>query len=186
MGIATTLPVKVVTEALRGVRGRSPGAFDRLWCLVYRWLVHRARTLLARDGMRGSMSAEDLVHDAFLKLKPAHIGLCRDRWHLVRLASRAMRQVLCDRARRRQGTAQCLEAANDVRAGHDARADLLDVGAALAELRTVNAPLADVAELRFFAGLTFAEIGAAMHRSEAWARAITAAADRWLRQRLQG
>lgn len=146
--------------------------------------------MLLQDSLRFSITAEDLAHEAFLRIRPVHVACCRDRWHLLRIVARSMRQVLWDLARRRR-SAPRIEVDHDALAacsaspmGSEAH-DLLDLAAALAELRGVNELLCEVAELRHLAGLTFLEVGTAFGRGEAWARACASRADNWLSQRLR-
>lgn len=188
MSAATALPPNVVTRALRGVESRQPGALAELWQLVYPWIVQRARILLLTETRRHELGdAEDLAHEAFLKLKPAHVGTCRDRKHLIRIASRAMRQALVDRARqyRVRGPMASLE---EMPASAALRVvDLerpLDLALALDALDAANPRAAEVATLHLLGGLRFVEIARVLGMSEAWVRGVWAVAAGWLRPRL--
>jgi DNA-directed RNA polymerase specialized sigma24 family protein len=180
------LPPKVVTRALRSVAARRPGAVDEVWNLVYRWVVQRAKVLLSTDSLRHEVGEpHDLAHEAFLKLKPAHLATCRDRMHLIRIATRAMRQALVDRARHRRlaGTVPLGEAApDDLRCSEDLERPL-DIALALDALQAVNPKLAEVATLHLLGGMNFVQTGRLLGRSEAWARLTWAQAEAWLASR---
>jgi len=184
------LPAKVVTRALRRVAERQPGALEEVWNLVYPWVVQRAKVLLRGESLRREVGEpNDLAHEAFLKLKPAHLGGCVDRWHLIRIATRAMRQALVDRARRRQVGAVTMPLEQAPQPALRCGVDLdrpLDVALALDALAAVNPKITEVATLHLLGGLTFVEIGRVLGRSEAWARANWGQAERWLQERFAG
>lgn len=183
MSAAAILPPQVVTRALRSVEHQAPGAVHELWRLVYPWVVERAHVLLRGDSLRFEIGvAQDLAHEAFLKLKPAHLAACRDRKHLIRIATRAMCQALVDRARHREvaGPSASLD---DLPPQARRAEDLdrpLDVALALDALQAVNDKLAEVATLHLLGGLNFVEIGRLLGKSEAWARAVWSQAEGWL------
>jgi DNA-directed RNA polymerase specialized sigma24 family protein len=181
------LPPKVVTNALRAVAARLPGAVDEVWTLVYPWVVQRAKVLLRGDSLRGEVGEpNDLAHEAFLKLKPAHLAACRDRMHLIRIATRAMRQALVDRARHRRVAVVMVPLEDAPLGALRSAVDLdepLDVALALDELETVNPKVAEVATLHLIGGLCFVEIGRVLGRSEAWARMVWGQAEGWLESR---
>lgn len=188
MSATVTLPEHVVTRALRGIADRLPGALDDLWRLVYPWVVHRAKALLHGEPLRFDVGdAEDLAHEAFLRLKPAHLGACRDRHHLIRIATRAMRQALVDRARRERRRGR-LSPLDDGETALDARPDVddaLDMALAIDALQAVNPRLAEVATLRAVGGLHFGEIGRVLAIGEANARRLWRKAAAWLGVRLE-
>jgi RNA polymerase sigma factor (sigma-70 family) len=182
------LPPKVVTNALRGVAARQPGAVDEVWTLVYPWVVQRAKQLLHGESLRTEVGdAHDLAHEAFLKLKPAHLASCGDRMHLIRIATRAMRQALVDRARRRRVAAVMTSYEDVPPQALRCAVELdrpLDLALALDALQVVNGKLAEVATLHLLGGLTFVEVGRVLGMSEAWARMVWGQAMGWLESRL--
>jgi RNA polymerase sigma factor (TIGR02999 family) len=164
-------PAGEVTLLLAAARGGDRDAFDRVYALVYGELRRIAHGQL-RHGLRDpTLSTTALVHEAYLKLVPHADAPLADRQHFFALAARAMRQILVDAARRRQA---------DKRGGEAARVELdeLEVAAAtraaefvaldeaLARLESVDERLTRLVELRFFAGLSMAELAELLEVSE--------------------
>jgi RNA polymerase sigma factor (TIGR02999 family) len=134
--------------------------------LVYRELRVIARRHLA-IGSGGAapptLATTALVHEAYLKLASAHHPAWRDRSHFLALASRAMRQILVDRARKRatvkRGGAFALVTLDDeALAAEDRPEELLALDEALDRLTAVSPRLGRLVELRFFGGLSEEEI----------------------------
>ena len=89
-----------ITRLLIAWHEGDPAAAGELFALVYEELRFLARGRIRR-GHDPSLGATGLVHEAYLKLVDHERLELRDRGHFFALASRAMRQVLIDRARRR-------------------------------------------------------------------------------------
>jgi RNA polymerase sigma factor (TIGR02999 family) len=185
------MTVAAVTELLAAARTGDRDARDRAFALVYAELKRLAHAQLGR-GPADTLSTTGLVHETWLKLDRAAALDVRDREHFFCLAARAMRQVLLDRARaagaakRPDGALRCTLDGDDALPFDAARhspGELLDLDRALSSLASLDARLAEVAELHLFGGLEFAEIAALREQSERtvfrdWrkARAILAAA----------
>lgn len=110
-----------------------------------------------------TVSATGLVHEAYLKLLDS--AEFADRSHFFAVASRVMRQILCDRARARNaskrggGERQVTLVTHPVGDGEqEGAADrVLALDDALRRLAARDADLAQLVELRFFGGLEMAE-----------------------------
>lgn len=76
---------------------------DEMYALGYEELKRIARHQLRAAGTKATLSTTDLVHEAFLKLGRGPNSGSDGRAHFFGAASRAMRQVLVDFARRQQG-----------------------------------------------------------------------------------
>lgn len=179
--IRRSVPDGQVTEALHAAAAGSTAAANDLWSLVYPWLHARARQLWARERHGDCCSPTDLVHEAYGRLHGSRLPRCYDRRHFLGIATRAMREVLVDLARRRQRrigtenwTSERLQA---LAAGAPAHADeRLDLALAIDELARIDGELARVVELRHYGGLTLPEVAMVVGKSErtldtAWARA---------------
>ena len=156
-----------VTELLRASREGVPDAYARVFELVYEHLRAAAHAQLRRDarGRAGghTLSTTAVVHEAWLRLAdPTRLDV-RDRAHFLAIASRAMRQVLIQYARRfkahrRGGGAPHIDLDDAERAGGVAveeQADtLVAIDEALERLAALNPRLAQVVECRYFGGLT--------------------------------
>jgi RNA polymerase sigma factor (TIGR02999 family) len=119
-----------------------------LYAVVYEELKRIAHRHLHDVGGSDTLSTTELVHEAYLKLSHSP-GQWDNRAHFFGAASRAMRQVLVDFARKRQA---------GKRGGQSDIVTLESSDAALDRLNEVDERLRQVVELRFFAGLSPSEI----------------------------
>jgi RNA polymerase sigma factor (TIGR02999 family) len=152
-----------ITALLNGWSNGDPEAFPRLVALAYddlRAIAHRR--LLATGG--GTLSTTALVHEVFLRLVGREGGgQWESRAHFYSFASRAMRHILVDHARRagaerRGGDQVRIPLEETAIAGVDGPADVLGVDEALNRLAERNPRMAQICELRFFGGLTVPEV----------------------------
>ena len=91
-----------ITDLLIAHRDGDREAFERLVPLVYEDLRLIARRQLARTGgQQATLNTTALVHEAYLKLVDQTRVAGSDRSHFYAIASRAMRQVIIDHARKR-------------------------------------------------------------------------------------
>lgn len=162
-------PAHEITRLLAAVRAGDRAAADALFAGVYEELHRLARAQLAARGRPGeTLDTTALVHEAYLRLaEPAGLS-AEDRAHFFNLAARVMRHVVVDYARRRDAGKRSGERVRievggpgEPAAEADARLteDILALDAALERLEAESPRLARLVELRFFAGLSFAEIG---------------------------
>ena len=159
-----------ITALLQAHREGDPGAVDRLYPLVQSELRRGAAALLRRERDAHSVQVTELVNDALLRLLGSSPEW-QDRAHFLAIASRAMRQILVDRARRRQaqrrggGWQQTTlgDAASPQPVSPD---ELIALDDALERLGTFDPRLRDVVEYRYFGGLTDAEVAAALGVTE--------------------
>lgn len=118
-----------------------------------------------------SLTPTVLVHELFLRLNERRVGTIQSRAHFFALASRAMRQIIVDHARRRQsakrgGGVELTDIDNALDLSDVSAEQALDLDAALTRLADRDADLARVVEWHFFGGLSFKEIGAEIGRHE--------------------
>lgn len=150
-----------VTRLLAAVREGDPDALDRLLPRVYDDLRALARRALAREHGPRTLQATALVHEAYMKLARGGGVGARDRAHFLAIASRAMRQILVDQARRRSAERRgggwvrtTLTAAGGAELELDPE-ELLELDRALEELEPRQR---EVVQLRFFGGMEEEEI----------------------------
>lgn len=135
-------------------------ALDEMFSRVYREL--RALAHHASRSGNNSLGTTSLIHEAYLKLRGAQMLSINDRRHFCRTAARAMKQILINAAEakltQKRGSGHAPESLIDEIVGrYDDQQQILDVGVALESLRAIDARMADVVELRYFAGYTAAE-----------------------------
>ena len=154
-------------DAAGALHSGDADARARAFAALYQDLHARAHRLLAAN-QAGSLNTTGLVHEAYVKLAGANLSAA-SKAHFFHIAALAMRQILVDHARYRQSQRRDhrMAATLDPELPGADEAQLIDVlalDAALARLREDGERLAQVVELHFFAGLSFAEI-AEMHET---------------------
>jgi len=150
---------------------------------------------LAAHHLRGeradhTLEPTALVHEAFLRLhgKPG-LDIC-GRTHFMAVASIAMRRVLADHARARNSQKRGAGATH-VTVGEsnaiteDRTEDVLRVDSALERLAQVDRQAERIVEMKFFAGMTEAEIAQVLGVSDRWVRKQWSFARAWLRRELE-
>jgi RNA polymerase sigma factor (TIGR02999 family) len=161
-----------ITKLLRAANAGDRLAADRVFALLYADLQRLAHGRMRRAGELTLLDTTALVHESFLRLQGGGERDFPSRDHFLGYAAKVMRAVVVDvvRARlaeRRGGAAEHVTlntAVGDSKHGHDA--EVLRVHEALDELATVEPRLAQVVELRYFGGLSEAEIAASLGVTE--------------------
>ncbi|MDQ2927468.1 MAG: ECF-type sigma factor [Pseudomonadota bacterium] len=149
-------------------RGGNRGAFDRIFELLYPELRQIARRRLSRSAPDGLIETTALVNECYLKFVQRESLTPNDRAHFLAYSATVMRSIIVDAARvaqtdRRGGDAEQIALTTDMIASLPEPADeILDVHAALEELGRIDARLARVVEMRYFAGMEDAEIAEVM------------------------
>jgi RNA polymerase sigma factor (TIGR02999 family) len=131
---------------------------------TYYALRQQARRYLRQERNAPSMSPTVLVHEAWIALAKARRVEISDGIHYVRLISRVMRRLLIDHARRKRalvngGGMRRAEPAEPAAALCPDSETMLAVVRALEVLAIESPHLAELVELRYFAGLTETETG---------------------------
>lgn len=146
--------------------GHDSLSTDRLFPNAYEELRRLAKYHVSRQ-RTDSLSATGLVHEAFFRLvKPSSRSSWDTRGHFFSAAANAMRQILVDRARKKNALKRGgdrnrldIELANIIIPGADRRDQtILQVNDALDELAVDYPVEAKLVELRFFGGLSFADV----------------------------
>ena len=154
-----------VTQLVQRWSAGDTAALDALLPQVYADLRAIARRELHDHRGHQTLQPTVLVNDVLLKLiAREERGALHDRGHFFALAARMMRQLLIDRARRRQTDkhgAQWLREDDFGRAlevpAPEAEA-LPELDEALKDLARIHPRLAEVVELRYFLGLTVEQV----------------------------
>ncbi|HEV8120061.1 MAG TPA: ECF-type sigma factor [Candidatus Polarisedimenticolia bacterium] len=162
----TTLPA-LMEAADRG----DQAARNALFAALYGELHAMARRELARPGAPVSLGATTLLHQAYLDMAARHGLQFPDRPRFMGYAARVMRGVIIDHARSRQalrrgGRLEITGIDSEVPDERAEEADLRAIGEALDALAKVDEGLAQVVDLKFFCGFSFAEIAALRGVSE--------------------
>ena len=184
-------PSQDVTELLRAWSGGDVDARDRLIPLVYRELRRRAAAHLRRERPGHTLEPTALVHEVYLRLIDQKRAVWQDRTQFFFIASQMMRRILVDRARARHMTKRSggwsrVILDDAIAVTHRADVDVLDLDSALTRLAILDARKSQIAELRFFTGLSLEETGQVLGVSRATVERDWQAARAWLFKELSG
>jgi RNA polymerase sigma factor (TIGR02999 family) len=185
-------PSADITRLLQRRGEGDPAAVDSVFPIVYAELRRLADRHLAQESPGHTLSPTALVHEVYLRLAGDADASWQGRAHFFGVASRAMRQVLVDHARRRRASKRGGEW-NRVTLHTDATPagaqvslefELLDVHDALERLASLDERTARVVELRFFGGLTLEEVAEVLGVSRRTAAEDWSLARAWLAREL--
>jgi RNA polymerase sigma factor (TIGR02999 family) len=156
----------LIEAADRGDRSAGEALFGALYSELHRL----ARRELARSGRGVTLGATTLLHEAYLDISGRDGTVFPDRNRFMAYAARVMRGLIVDYARTRQaqkrgGHFEITSLDMDVAAAPPHQ-QLSRISDALDQLADVDEALAQVVDLKFFCGFSFAEIGAIRGISE--------------------
>jgi RNA polymerase sigma factor (TIGR02999 family) len=154
-----------IDTLIRRADQADPAAADELFALLYHELHRLAEINLRRAGSAYTLGTTTLLHEAYLNIAGRPDVAFADRSRFLAYASRAMRGLTIDYARRRQATkrGRVLEItlADEVgptdetlRTGEE----LERLGDALNQLAEFEPSLVELVDLHFFSGFSFTEI----------------------------
>jgi RNA polymerase sigma factor (TIGR02999 family) len=157
----------LVASAEQGDRA----AADALFAALYDELHRMARRELARRGGQVTLGATTLLHEVYVDIAERDRAAFPDRNRFMGYASRVMRGVIIDYARRRQaqkrgGQFEITSSITEVAAALPDADRLSRLSDALDALEAADARLARVVDLKFFCGFSFGEIAAMLGASE--------------------
>lgn len=146
------------------------GSRQELFTLLYAEL-HRLAQRELRRAVPVTLSPTTLLHETYLSMAGRPADAFPDRARFLAYASRAMRGLLIDylrerRAQKRGGGFEITSLPTEVPANAPADSQLEGIGEALESLATLEPRLAQVVDLKYFCGFSFAEIGQLLGTSE--------------------
>ncbi len=177
-------PMSDLTLILEQVEKGDPEAAEELLPLVYDELRRQAAARMALEPAGQTLQPTALVHEAWIRLAGQRKQHYPNRHCFFGAAAEVMRRILVDRARRRQaarhgGGLERVELdAIEIPNADDAL--IQDVHEALEKLAKADAEKAEIVKLRFFVGLSFAEIAALLGVNERTVRRHWDFAKAWM------
>lgn len=181
-----------VARLLGELRAGNPDAFDGLLPLVYDELRQLARRQRHRWYGDETLTSTALVHEAYLRLVDQSAVEWESRAHFLAVASRAMRQILLDyakrkRAAKRDGGRERIPL-HEVEAVLGASEDAVEVQSealialeeSLRRLEACEPRQSRIVECRFFGGMTIEETAEVLGISVASVKRGWAMAQAWL------
>lgn len=174
-----------VEEAGSGPGDGDRDAVDRLFPRVYDDLHAIATRQLRRGGAREGLEAEELVHEAYLRLVRQRRVPEDSLAHFLALAVQVMHRVLLDHVRRRQavrrgGSLRRIPLCDGFLFVGETQDTSLEINEALGRLGEVDPRMRQVVEFRFFGGLTEEETAEALHVTARTVRRDWTRAKCWL------
>lgn len=180
-----------ITQCLRLLRTGDESARDRLFEIVYDELHRMARRYMTAERSDHILQPTALVSEAYLRLVDQKAADASDRIHFFAIAANIMRQILVDYARaihaQKRGGGVRHVTITDVQNFSEQHPDeLLALDAALDKLKDIMPRQSRVVELRFFAGLTFQQVGNLLGIADRTAKRDWDMARRWLDGEING
>lgn len=175
---------------LRKMQEGSDKASEELFALLHTQLHRLARREMAGQRVEHTLQPTALVNEIWLRLVGGGQVIAESKLHFMRIAARAMRRVLVDHARRRGAEKRATEldkvpldeALHAL--GEQQDVDLLILDELLERLRGHDERLADVVDMRYFAGLTEEDTAEALALSKRQVQHAWKLARVWLRRQL--
>ena len=164
-------------------------AEELMFADVYAEMRALAARHLRRERKSHTLQPTALVHEAYLKLAGQTRVDWQGRAHFLAVAAKAMREILVDHARRHKAAKRCgnrhriaLDVNLVVESSRDI--DLLALEDALTRLAKLDPRQAKMIELRFFGGLSVAEVAKVMGISKRSVEREWTMVRAWLRREL--
>jgi RNA polymerase sigma factor (TIGR02999 family) len=171
-----------LTRSLESAQGGDRKAAADLLPLVYDELRKLAAAKMVAEAPGHTLNPTALVHEAYLRLTGEQSFESRS--HFMRAAAEGMRRILVDRARARnaakRGGGNRVAFAEELARADEPDSDLEALIEALLRLATVQPKIAELVQLRYFAGLTIPEAALVLEIAPRTADAWWAYARGWL------
>ena len=162
---------RTLTSLIASADGGDRSAADALFTTLYAELHRLAQRQLARSSSELTLGTTTLLHEAYLDMSSRESSAYLDRGRFMAYAAKVMRGLIIDYVRSRKAKKRGGEFALEP-LGEDApgtapeAAELVRIGEALEALGAADPLLAQVVDLKFFCGFSFAEIAAMRGVSE--------------------
>ncbi|MDZ7637822.1 MAG: sigma-70 family RNA polymerase sigma factor [Bryobacterales bacterium] len=178
-----------LTAILQRVRAGDLDAKAELWPLVMDELRRMAAAQLRNERTGHTLQPTALVNEVFLRMSGGQEMEWKSRAHFFAIASKAMRHILVDHARgqgrvKRGGEWQRVELENGIAYSPEKSWQLVALDEALDQLTEWDQRQSDIVEMRFFGGLTEAEVAEAMGISSRTVKREWLFAKTWLWDRI--
>lgn len=162
---------------------------DELFLTVYDDLKRLARSRLGADPAAQTWQTTDLVHEVYLKLSKQNRARWKSPSHFFAVSAQAMRRILVDYARgkrrdKRGGGVANLNLDDVVVVSPRRTADILALETALEALEAVDPGQAELVVMRFYGGMTVAEVAEARGVPKRTVESDWTATKAWLRREL--
>ena len=160
-----------ITSLMAAADRGDSAAREALFSTLYAELHRMARREIARGGVAVAISATTLLHETYLDMAARDGASFPDRARFMGYAARVMRGLIIDHARsrsaqKRGGKFEITSLKTDFEDLPVDDQELARLSDALDELAQMEPSIAEIVDLKYFCGLSFAEIAAIRNVSE--------------------
>ena len=160
-----------LTQLIHRAQDGDRNAADALYASTYADLRRLARSRLRAGRHHTLLDTCALVHESYVRFVKSNQLRIEDRVHFMRWAAQVMRSVIVDFARsrvaaRRGGDAPHVPFDEELAGAVGGEEEILSVHQALDRIAAVDRRMAQVVEMRYFAGLSEPEIAEALGVTE--------------------
>ncbi len=182
MAVRTT---EQISRLLAGWEQGNVAALDELTPLIYDELHRIAHRYMRRERPGHTLQTSALINEAYVRLIDQREVHWQNRAHFFAIATKLMRRILVDQARRKRyakrgGDAQKVSLDEGIAAPGGRATDLVALDDALKDLETVDERKSRIVDMRFFGGLSLEEIADALEISVPTVEREWRAARAWL------
>ncbi|MEX0846071.1 MAG: ECF-type sigma factor [Balneolaceae bacterium] len=183
---------KEVSNLLNKLKEGEDEAYDKLYPIIYDKLKNIANMHMNRQYSNHTLSRTELVHETYLKMIEQDNIQVNDRNHFLAIASKCMRQILIDYARKkhaekRGGKNHDSTYVEGIYSTYEQKArELIDIDEALKKLAQLNERLSTVVEMRFFGEMSLEQTAEALDVSVSTVKRDWMKARGWLYKELKG
>jgi RNA polymerase sigma factor (TIGR02999 family) len=188
--MANIVPLDV-TKLLTAWSDGNQAALDELIPLVYRDLHQRARNYLRHERPDHTLQPTALINEAYMRLLNDSPPEWNGRAHFFAVASRVMRQILVDHARRhragKRGSGVAEVNLDDAMVpARSENADVVALDEAMTKLAAFDERKCRIVEMRYFGGCTVEETAEALGIAGITVMRDMRVAEAWLRRSMRG
>ncbi|MEX0660217.1 MAG: ECF-type sigma factor [Balneolaceae bacterium] len=179
-----------ITNLLKQVSKGEKDAYQDLMPKVYNKLQLMANRQLSFENHQHTYGKTDLVHEAYLKLCDYDQTDWKSRNHFFAIASKCMRQILIDYARKkladkRGGKKQDVTYIDSIFQEKDEASNLIELDEALKKMAGFDPRLAELVEYRFFGEMSIESTAEVMNISKSTVSRDWQKARGWLYKELK-
>ncbi len=166
-------------------------AAEELMPLVYDRLRLLAKKLLGQESPAHTLQPTALVNEAYLRMVGQKQVDWQGKTHFFAIGAKMMRRILVDHARRklsqkRGGGIRRIELDDDLCVSNRNNEDILAIEEALEKLKELDPRQEQIVELRFYGGMTVAEVAEVLGVSKRTVESEWTMLRAWLRRELSG
>ncbi len=180
-----------ITALLRAWSDGDEASLEVLLPLVEQELRRIAHSYMSGEGLNHTLQTTALINEAYIELNNQHSVNWQNRKHFYALTAQIMRRILMKYARdrscvKRGGSFQHVSLEDVCILTQQKSEELIALDEALNRLSEIDPVKSSIVELRYFGGLTIAEIGTLSGYASVTVAVHWRLAKAWLGREIQG